>query len=58
MTGPELDKLIEALKRRIAPSLASADPIAADFYGKILEALGEFKEHIRMREMQMGLLGK
>ena len=58
MTGPELDKLIEALKRRIAPTLASADPIAADFYGKILEALGEFKEHIRMRETQLRLLGK
>ena len=54
----ELDKLIEALKRRIAPSLAAADPIAADFYGKILEALGELKEHIHMREMQMGLLRK
>ena len=58
MTNSDLDKLIEALKRRIAPSLAAADPIAADFYGKILEALGELKEHIHMREMQMGLLRK
>jgi len=52
VTGPELDKLIEKLKRRIAPTLASADPIAAEFYGQVLEALGELKEHIRIREIQ------
>ena len=52
MTRPELDKLIEALRRRIAPTLASADPIAAEFFGQILEALGELKEHIYMREIQ------
>lgn len=50
MTGPELDTLISELNRRIAPTLAGADPIAAEFYGRLLEALGELKEHIRMRE--------
>ena len=52
MTEAELDSLIAELRRRIAPTLAGADPIAAEFHGRVLEALGEFKEHIRIREIQ------
>ena len=45
----ELDELIEELDSRVGSTLRdSTDPIAAEFYGRVLEALREYRE-IRCR---------
>lgn len=48
MLTKELDELIEELHSRVGPSLEhSPDPVAAEFYGRILEALRDYKYDMR-----------
>ncbi len=51
MLTKELDELIEELHSRVGPTLEhSPDPIAAEFYGRVLDALREYRKDLRWRE--------
>lgn len=47
MLTKELDELIEELRSRIGPTLKRSDPIAAEFYGRVLDMLQEYKYDLR-----------